>query len=104
MRALATQVSGTDLMHHRHFADAAENHRRVLLQFLNQDMTNHAKGLDFDYKADPALRKAAPRWNYMLPRLENLAITPMMVLVFWLISGSLAGFLVARWLERDVGA
>lgn len=104
VRALATQVSGTDLMHHRHFADAAENHRRVLLQFLNQDMTNHAKGLDFAYKADPALWKAAPRWDYMLPRLENLAITPMMILVFWLIFGSLVCFLVARWLERDVGA
>ena len=71
IQSLSQAAAGTDWRHHRHFADAAEAHRRQLQRFLNGDFTAQAKGRDFDYKADAALWSRAPRWQYERPQLAT---------------------------------
>ncbi|MEM6457354.1 MAG: DUF3526 domain-containing protein, partial [Acidobacteriota bacterium] len=60
VRAVSMAVAGTDVARHRHFAEAAEQHRRALVKFLNDDMTQNAGTDGFGYLADEALWRAAP--------------------------------------------
>lgn len=69
LRALSMGLAGTDVAHHRAFADAAERYRRTLVAAMNGDMTRHAVGEDFDYKADPALWAAVGPFTYEAPSL-----------------------------------
>lgn len=96
-RDLAMAAAGTDLAHHRHFAQAAEQHRRALQQFLNEDMIAHAKGLDFDYVAPPDFWAKAPRFSYALPRLEPPHGAA--VLALWIAIGLLGCIVAARRLQ-----
>ena len=72
VRALSMAIAGTDVARHRHFAEAAERHRRELVKFLNDDMTHHARGADFGYLADEALWRATPTFHYRPPALGEV--------------------------------
>ena len=72
VRSLSMAVSGTDIARHRHFAAAAEGHRRKLVKFLNDDMTRNAGEASFGYLADEALWRAAPTFDYRPPGLGEV--------------------------------
>lgn len=99
-RDLAMAAAGTDLTHHQHFAQAAEQHRRALQRFLNADMTANAKGQDFDYVAAPNFWAKAPRFTYVLPQVAP-SLHGVVVLALW-IALALVGCIVA--LRRLQGA
>ncbi len=101
-RTLATRAAGTDLAQHRHFATAAESHRRALQRFLNGDMIEHAKGQDFDYLAAADLWQKAPVFQYRVPTLEA-ASGPMFILATWLVVGLFACFASAWRLGQEHG-
>ncbi|MCU0624940.1 MAG: DUF3526 domain-containing protein [Gemmatimonadaceae bacterium] len=69
MRALSMGLSGTDVAHHRAFAEAAEGYRRTLVTAMNADMTRNARGTDFDYKADRSLWGTVGAFDYDGPSL-----------------------------------
>lgn len=102
-RDLSTQAAGTDLAHHQRFAQAAEQHRRVLQRFLNDDMTRNAKAQDFDYRAPTDLWAKAPRLRYELPTVEP-ARPSLAILATWLILGLFACALSVSRLQRELVA
>lgn len=84
VRSLSMALAGTDVAHHRHFADAAEQHRRVLVKFLNDDMTHNAGEASFTYMADETLWQATPEFSYQPPALAE-ALTGQTPAVAWLL-------------------
>jgi ABC-2 type transport system permease protein len=64
-------LTGADERDHRHFAEAAEAHRRRIILQLNDDMIRNGAGKDFDYIADPALWSAIPNFRYAPPALDD---------------------------------
>jgi len=83
---LSQWAAGSDWRHHRHFADAAELHRRELQRFLNGDLTRHGKEHGSAYQAGPELWAAAPRWSYQTPVANEMAFpsAALAVLTAWL--------------------
>lgn len=66
-RSVSMALAGTDLAHHRHFAQAAEAHRRALQKQLNAEMSARAGKEGFDWKADPELWERVPEFAYVPP-------------------------------------
>lgn len=74
LRSISMAVAGTDVTRHRHFADAAEEHRRKMVKFLNDDLTHNAAGSDFGYLADRELWQETPRFSYQPPGLDQVLL------------------------------
>ncbi|MEM7049216.1 MAG: DUF3526 domain-containing protein [Acidobacteriota bacterium] len=72
VRALSMAIAGTDVSRHRDFAQAAESHRRILVKFLNDDLTHNAGEAAFGYLADVELWRAAPTFTYQPPGLAGV--------------------------------
>jgi len=96
---LSQWAAGSDWRHHRHFADAAELHRRELQRFLNGDLTRHGKAQGSAYRAGPELWAAAPRWSYRPPDVSEVVFpsAALGVLTAWL---ALIGALLFVGLRR----
>jgi ABC-2 type transport system permease protein len=102
VRALSMALAGTDVGHHRHFADAGERHRRVLVAYLNDDMTRNAGDEDFGYLAGPELWSRAPAFTYTPPGLAwalRRSAGAAALLAAWLGAAALAAALGARRLR-----
>jgi len=99
IRSLSMAFAGTDFAHHRHFADAAERHRRDLVQMLNLELG--AKGGDdaWTYKAGPELWARAPAFEPVKPDLgwvlakQRISLSAM---VAWLMLSIFAAWRGAR--------
>ena len=105
LQALSQRAASTDLGHHRHFVDAAEAHRRGLQHFLNGDITQHAKGVESDYRAPTELWARAPVWQYQAPLQAaggSLTLSALILLAWVMASAGLA-MLSARQLVRKGG-
>lgn len=87
-RSLSMAFAGTDAVHHRHFADAAEAHRRALVDLLNRDFAEKAGAAGWDYKASRELWEKAPALSYAPPSAAWAARRQAVSL------GMLAGWLV----------
>lgn len=89
VRALSMGVAGTDVEQHRHFAEAAETHRRILVKQLNDDMAENAVG----YIADEALWSQAPPFEYQSPGLgwvlQRQAVS-LILLALWALVATVA--------------
>jgi ABC-2 type transport system permease protein len=72
MRSLSMGLAGTDGSQHREFASAAEAYRRRLVKTVNDDMTAHAKGSDFDYMATDELWAKVEDFSYSAPGLRQV--------------------------------
>jgi ABC-2 type transport system permease protein len=67
-------LAGTDLAHHRHFADEAEAHRRKVVNQLNADLIANGAGKTYEgYNADRRLWEAVPAFAYAAPGVGVLA-------------------------------
>ena len=92
VRALSMGVAGTDIARHRHFAQTAESHRRVLVKYLNADMTHNAGEASFGYRAGEELWHEAPTFDYQPPGLGEVLrrqVPALVLLLAWLV-GSIA--------------
>ena len=99
-RNATAAFAGTDAAHHWHFAGAAEAHRRAVVKALNDDMTAHARGQDFDYKADPRLWAAISAFTYVQPSwtVSRGALVDLGVLALWVAAAAASAFAaVRRW-------
>jgi ABC-2 type transport system permease protein len=105
LQALSQAAAGSDWQHHRHFTQAAEQHRRALQVFLNGDMRDHGKGKDFDYQAEASLWQRAPQWAYAQPTLIAVAspVWPAFILLLlWGVVASLLAVFAAKKCCREV--
>lgn len=103
VRDVAMHAAGTDVVHHRDFAQAAERHRRRLQKYLNDDLTKHGRGKDFDYQAPESVWRDAPRFSYAPPPTDA-APGAGGVLLLWLLCGVAACAFVAGRLDRGAAA
>lgn len=71
VRDLSMGLAGTDNRHARHFAEAAEGHRRDLVRALNRDLTEHGADLGLMYQAGPDLWRSMPQFRYDPPGLAS---------------------------------
>lgn len=102
VRALSMAIAGTDIDRHRHFADAAESHRRELVKFLNEDMIHHAGADGFGYLADHQLWHAAPVFDYEPPTLGTVLarqLPAFAALAAWLLAAVALATLAVRRLR-----
>ncbi len=101
MRELSALLAGSDERHHRHFAAAAEAHRRVTIRLLNEDFAYNSSGAGFGYMADRELWEQVPLFSYELPRLRDVGNFPLgalLALVLWIVLGFAAAvFGIRRW-------
>ena len=67
VRSLSMSFAGSDFAHFRWFAEQAEQYRRRLVEFLNDDMRDNAGGGDFSYRKDQQLWSKAPAFAYDAP-------------------------------------
>jgi ABC-2 type transport system permease protein len=72
IRSLSMGLAGTDGAQHREFARAAESYRRGLVKTVNDDMTAHAKGSDFEYMATDELWAKVDDFSYSAPGLRQV--------------------------------
>lgn len=74
LQSFSMGLAGTDLAHHRDFADAAEVYRRTLVRTMNEDDAAHsdpgAAPYAEDYKAGRELWEKVPPFNYTPPDLK----------------------------------
>ena len=91
LRSASTALAGTDFTHHRHFATAAERHRREFVRVLNEDMMNSTgHGV-----AGRALWEKLPAFRYEPPPVAHAVRTAtpgLLVLALWA-----AGAWVVLW-------
>jgi len=70
LRSFSMGLAGTDFAHHRHFTEAAEEHRHLIQDLMSEDLVKHADTLDhqhFAYQAGKDLWKTVPQFQYRLP-------------------------------------
>lgn len=83
LRPASMALAGTDFTHHRHFATAAEQHRREFVRVLNEDMM---KSTGHGAVAGRALWEKLPAFRYEPPpagRAVRAAAPGLIVLALW---------------------
>jgi ABC-2 type transport system permease protein len=87
--ALSRGIAGTDRVHQREFARAAETHRRNMVQLLNEDYMYNAGAAGYSYTADEQLWAKFEEFDYRPPRLSQVAGTyaaDLILLLAWIVS------------------
>lgn len=88
MESLARGLAGTDRVHQREFAQAAEAHRREMIQILNEDYMYNAGDVGAAYTADASLWDKFEDFDYRLPALPTVAgryLPDALLLIAWLL-------------------
>lgn len=88
-RFLSMGIARTDYQTHWNFADAAEKYRLAMMDKLNMNFANNTKYSDeaWDWKADPALWKDVPEFNYEPPTYATVLqqnVSNLLILLGWL--------------------
>ena len=73
VRELSAGLAGTDGRHHRAFTAAAEQHRRIIVKQLNDDLTNNSAPASDEYTAGEALWQEIPPFSQSPPAFRQLA-------------------------------
>lgn len=105
LRASSMALAGTDFAHHRHFAVAAEQHRREFVRVLNEDLKLNARPGDPSYKAGRKLWEALPEFRLAaLPaeRAFESARLGLALLAAWFLAATAALFFAAGRLRVSV--
>ena len=103
LQNLSMALAGTDLAHQLDFQAQAETRRRRTVAILNGDMAANAGAADFDYRADAALWKRTPAFNYRPPTLGRTLATiwpDALILLGWLVAASMLVVATSRRLAR----
>jgi ABC-2 type transport system permease protein len=97
-------LAGTDWQHHRHFAQAAEAYRRLLVKTMNDELAY--RSISRRYEADVRGRatwEAVPDFEYRPPSLGRVLVeqaAAWILLVVWLLAAAVA----LRWSATRVRA
>jgi ABC-2 type transport system permease protein len=100
LQSVSMALAGTDYAHHRHFTEAAERHRRALVELLNREFAERGGSDAWSYKAGRELWEKAPKFVYRQPALGwvlGRQAVSLGILAGWLALASVAAWLaVAR--------
>ncbi len=87
--ALSRGIAGTDRVHQREFARAAETHRRDMVQLLNEDYMYNAGAAGYSYTANEKLWAKFEEFDYRPPSLSGIAgayAADLILLAAWVIA------------------
>jgi ABC-2 type transport system permease protein len=70
LQSSSAALAGTNHAHHRHFADAAEQHRRALIEMLNRAFAESGGADGWSYRAGRETWATAPTFDYQPPTLS----------------------------------
>jgi ABC-2 type transport system permease protein len=104
IQAVSMGLAGTDFDHHRDFASAAENYRRVLVKKMNDDMTIHAGKEDFGYVAQPAVWQSVDAFTYEAPSLTwalKRQSLSLLLLALWAVTAFVAAAAMTSRMKAD---
>jgi ABC-2 type transport system permease protein len=86
IQAISMALAGTDLAQHRDFTRAAEEHRRVELKIINDDILEHPVKVGEVHLGDRELWAKVPAFRYQAPGvgwvLSNHSLT-LVILLLW---------------------
>jgi len=103
LQPVSMALAGTDTLHHRHFARAAEAHRRIIQTLASEDLIRNARYGDTGYVAPAALWARVPAFDYRVPGVGwalGAAAPALGGLLLWL----LLTIALAAWAARRVKA
>ncbi len=99
IRSLSMAFAGTDHAHHRHFAHAAEGHRRALVDALNEELGTRGGADVWSYVAGRETWERMPKFQYRRPSaawvLERQAVSAAL-LGGWVVVSVAFAFAAAR--------
>ena len=84
--SLSRGLAGTDFAQHRDFAAAAENHRRMLIRVINEDVSQNSRYGDTTYTAGADLWAKVPEFKYAAPGtawVVKQQIGSLVILALW---------------------
>jgi len=84
--SLSRGLAGTDFAQHRDFAHAAENHRRLLIRTVSEDVTQNSRYGDTTYTAGADLWAKVPEFQYAAPGtawVVKQQIGSLVILALW---------------------
>ncbi|MEO1202923.1 MAG: DUF3526 domain-containing protein, partial [Pseudomonadota bacterium] len=106
--SLSRGIAGTDRIHQRDFAIAAETHRRKMIKLLNEDFMFNAGDEGYSYTANAKLWAKFEALDYDFPTLGKLAgayLLDGLILIAWLFAAMLVAFqLVKKAVRREVAS
>ncbi len=105
LRSASMALAGTDFTHHRHFAVAAEAHRREFVRVLNEDLMNNARPGDHGYVAGRALWEQLPEFKLAplsAERALERAKLGLAILAAWVVATLVALVAASGRLRVDV--
>jgi ABC-2 type transport system permease protein len=89
VRSVSMGLAGTDFAHHRHFTVAAEDYRRTVIKYMNDDILVHPVKDGAEYVAGSELWTKVPPFQYEAPdaswALGHYGIS-MTLLAAWLLA------------------
>lgn len=104
IHSISMGLAGTDFAHHRDFATAAEEYRRMLVKKMNDDMTYNAGKQDFSYLAQPAVWRAVEDFRYDAPpagwALRNQTVS-LALLALWFVAAVAAALFATMKMRVD---
>jgi ABC-2 type transport system permease protein len=92
-------LAGTDFAHHRRFTAAAEDYRRTIIRYMNDDILVHPLKAGGEYLAGSELWTKVPEFQYEAPgawwALGHYEASIVLLMV-WLAGTSLAALFTSR--------
>ncbi len=88
MRSVSAGLSGTDVAHHRHFTEHAEEYRKALILQLNEAFAANAGTDGWNYRAGAETWKDAPAFTYQSPGASfaiRTHLVSIIALLLWLL-------------------
>lgn len=105
VRALSQALAGTDLQHHQHFSDAAEQYRRSFIDATSEEIARRNTGNDNSATVGDDYWRAVPPFDYRAPSVAWALAAhwkALLVLALWLVAAlsfALSGF---KRLTREI--
>jgi ABC-2 type transport system permease protein len=99
VRSLSMALAGTDFAHHRHFTVAAEDYRRTIIKYMNDDILVHPVKDGEEYIAGSELWQKVPQFQYEAPGAAwalSHYTTSIALLMVWLAGVAAAVVFAAR--------
>jgi ABC-2 type transport system permease protein len=97
-------LAGTDFAHHRHFTVAAENYRRTIVRYMNDDILVHPIRGGAEYLAGQELWGKVPEFEYEAPgaawALSHYKRS-VALLGAWLVAAVCAALIAAERVKAD---
>ncbi len=104
--SLSRGIAGTDRAHQRDFAQAAEAHRREMIELLNEDFMYNAGDAGYGYTGNADLWSQFEDLDYDVPPIGKLAgayLVDGLLLLAWLIAAWILAYrLVRRAIRHEV--